>query len=118
MRSLVSPGKQAAYKLSGTKSGLPGPKRVQRPLLKQDSSCSNRQHHSSGLHKQGRRHEVGPHVCPPMEDPNLVLWETGYRQSTTHPRPAECSSGQTIQTRPDYRDGVFPPSRGFPVNMQ
>ena len=31
--------------------------------LKQDSTCSNRQHHSSVVHKQGRRHEVGPTLC-------------------------------------------------------
>ena len=57
-RNLVPSGKQSAYKLSRTKSSLSGFKRVQRPLLKQDSTCSNRQHHSSVIHKQGRRHEV------------------------------------------------------------
>ena len=41
---------QAAYKLSGTKSDLFGPERVPRPLLRQYSSCSNRQHHSGVLH--------------------------------------------------------------------
>ena len=55
-RNLVPSGKQAAYKLSRTKSSLSGLKRVPRPLLKQDSTCSNRQHHSSVIHKQGRRH--------------------------------------------------------------
>ena len=33
-------------------------KRVPRPLLRQDSSCNNRQHDSGVIHKQGRRHEV------------------------------------------------------------
>ena len=55
-RSLLTSGKQAACKLSRTKSSLSGLKRVPRPLLKQDSTCSNRQHHSSVIHKQGRRH--------------------------------------------------------------
>ena len=40
-RNLVPSGKQAAYKLSGTKSSLSSLKRVPRPLLKQDSTCSN-----------------------------------------------------------------------------
>ena len=59
-RNPVPSGKQAAYKLSRTKSSLPGFKRVPRPLIKQVSTCSNHQHHSSVIHKQGRRHEVGP----------------------------------------------------------
>ena len=75
-RNLVSSGKQAAYKLSRTLSGLSGFKRVPRPLLKQDSTCSNRQHHSSVIHKQGRRHEVGPILCPTMENLDLVYQET------------------------------------------
>ena len=40
-RNLVPSGRQAAYKLSRTKSSLSGFKRVPRPLLKQDSTCSN-----------------------------------------------------------------------------
>ena len=59
-KGLVTARKQAAYKLSGTKSSLSSFKRVSRPLYRQDSTCGNRQHHSSVLHKQGRGHEVGP----------------------------------------------------------
>ena len=55
-RGMVITGKPAAYKLSGTKSSIPGSKRVPRPLLRQDSPGSNRQHNGSGLCKQGRRH--------------------------------------------------------------
>ena len=36
--------------------------------------------------------EVGPCVCPSMENPDLVLQETGDPQSPTHSRPAECNS--------------------------
>ena len=103
-RDLVSPRKQIAYKLSGTKSSLLGPKRVPRPLFRGDSSCSNRQHHSSGLHKQGRRHELRLTVCPSMKDPELVFQKTGYRHSPTHSRPAECGSRKAIQARPDHSD--------------
>ena len=59
-RELVPSRKQAAYKLLRTKSGLFGLERVPRSLLRQDVSCSNRQHHSGVIHEQGRRHEVGP----------------------------------------------------------
>ena len=36
----------------------------------------NRQHHSSVIHRQGRRHEVGPTLCPTMENLDLVYQET------------------------------------------
>ena len=75
-RNLVPSSKQAAYKLSRTESSLSGFKRVPRPLLKQDSTCSKRQHHSSDIHKQGRRHEVGPTLCTTMENLDLVYQET------------------------------------------
>ena len=32
-----------------------------------------RQYYSGSLHKQGRKHEVGPSVCPTLENLNLVL---------------------------------------------
>ena len=52
------------------------PKRVLRPLFKQDWIHSNRQHHSYCLHKQVRTHEVRPTVCPTMANPDLVLQES------------------------------------------
>ena len=51
-RSLVPSGKQATYKLSGTKISLSILKRVSGLLLRQNSSDSNRQHHCGVLHKQ------------------------------------------------------------------
>ena len=59
-RNLVPSGKQTAYKLPRTQGSFPSLKRIPRPLLRQDSTCSNRQHHSGVIHKQGRRHDVGP----------------------------------------------------------
>ena len=117
-RNLVPSRKQAAYKLSGTKSSLSSLKRVPRALLRQDSSCSNWQHHSGVIHKRGRRHEVGPTLCPPMENLDLVCQKTSNSQGPTHSRPAECGSRQTIQAWPDHPNGVISPSRGLPNNMQ
>ena len=115
---LVSARKQAAYKLSGTKSSLPSLKRVPRSLYRQDSSCSNRQYNSGILHKQGGRHEVGPAVCIAVENLDLVFPQTSNSKSPTHPRPSKCDSGQTIQAGSDHPDGVVPPSRNFSKNMQ
>ena len=53
-RNLVPSRKETVYKFPGTDSGLFGPERVPRPLLRQDSSFSYRQHHS-GVHKHGSR---------------------------------------------------------------
>ena len=97
-RGLVTARKQAAYKLSGTKSSLSSFKRISRPLYRQDSTCGNRQHHSSVLHKQGRGHEVGPTLCTAMENLDLVYQTASNSQSLTHPRPAERGSRQAIQT--------------------
>ena len=95
-------------KLSGTKSSLSSLKRVPVPLLRQGSTCSSRQHYSSVIHKQGRRHEVGSTVC------STVL-HCGESQSPTHSRPAECGSRQAIQARPDHPYRVVSPSRGLPT---
>ena len=70
------------------KGGLSGPKRVPGPLLEQHSSDSHRQRYSGFLYKQRRGDEVGPLVCPSVENPDPVCQETGNSQSSTHPRPA------------------------------
>ena len=117
-RNLVLSRKQAAYKLFGAKSSLFSLKRVPRPLLRQDSSCSNRQHHSGVIHKQGRRHEVGSALCPTAKNLDLVHQEISDSQNPTHSRPAERGSRQAIKAGPDHRDRVVSPSRGFPNNLQ
>ena len=117
-RVLVVTGDQAAYKLSGTKSSLSGLKRVPKPLYRENSSGSNRQHYSSVLHKQGRRYEVGSVVCPTVENLDLVHQETSDPQSPPHPRPLKCGSGQAIQAGPDHSDRMVPPPRGFSSNLQ
>ena len=118
-RGLVTARKQAAYKLSGTKElSFSSSERVLRSLYQQDSTCSNRQHYSGVLHKQGGRHEVGPAVCPTMENLDLVYQTSRNSKSPTHPRPAECSSRQAIQTGPDHSNGVVPPTRRFPSDIQ
>ena len=47
----------------------------------------------------------------------MVHQETGNSQSTSHPRPAERDSRQTIQTWPDHSNGMVPSPRGFPSYM-
>ena len=42
------------------------------------------------MHKQGRRHEVRPTMCPTMEYLDLVYQETSDCKSLTHSRLAEC----------------------------
>ena len=111
-RVLVSARKQDAHKLSGTKSSLSSLKRVPRPLCGQDSSSGHRQYDSSVLHKQGRRHEVGP-VCPIVENLDLVYPATSNSESPSHPRPTKCGSRQVIPAGPDHPDRMVPPSRGF-----
>ena len=114
-RNLVPSRKQAAYKLSGTKSSLSSLERVSSPLHRQDSTCSNRQHHGGVIDKQGRRHEVGPTLCPTMENLDLVYQKTSNSQSPTHSRPAERGTRRAIQARPDHPNRVVSPSIGLPL---
>ena len=65
-------------------------------LFKPYSPHSYRQHNSGCLHKQGRRDEVRPLLCPLVENTDLVYQETGYFQGPTHPRLAERDSRQAI----------------------
>ena len=75
--NLVPSRKQVAYKTLGTKGGLSGPKRVPRPMFKQHSPGSHRQHNSSLLYQQEGEDEVRLSVCPTVENPVLVHQETG-----------------------------------------
>ena len=117
-RVLVGAGKQAAHKLSGTQSSVSSPQRVPRPLCRQNGSSGNRQYYSGSLHKQGRRHEVGPTVCPSVENLDLVFPATSDSKSPTHPRPFKCDSRQAIQAGSNHPNRVAPPSGSFSTNMQ
>ena len=116
-RVLVPTRKQAAYKLSGTKSSLFSTERVPIPLYRQNSTCSNRQHYSGVLHKQGGRHEVGPTLCPSMENLDLVHQTSSNSQSPTYPGLAERGSRQAIPSRPNHSNRMVSPPRGFSSHM-
>ena len=117
-RVLVGAGKQAAHKLPGTQSSSSNLKRVPRSLCRQNSPSSNRQYYSRRLHKQGRRHEIGPSVCPTLENLDLVFPATSNSKSLTHPRPSKRDSRQAIQTGSGYPNRMVPPSGSFSTNMQ
>ena len=108
-RHLVPSGKQVAYQLPRTQGSLSSLTRVPRPLHTQDSGV---------IHKQGRRHEVGPTLCFTMENLDLVRQKSSNCKSPTHSRPAKCGRRQAIQARPDHPNRVVSPSGGLPSNMQ
>ena len=115
--NLVPSRKSITHKLSGTKGSLSGSKTVPGPLCEQNSAYSHIQHHSGCQYKQGLGDEVGPLMCPSMENPGLVYQETGNSQGSTHLQPVEHDSRQTIQTRANHSDRMVPPSRGLQSNM-
>ena len=109
-RHLVPSRKQIAYQLPRTQRSLSSLTRVPRPLHTQDSTCRDRQHHSGVIHKQGRRHEVGPTLC--LENLDLVCHKSSNSKSPTHSRPAECGRrqariDQTTQTEWPLLQEVF-----------
>ena len=112
-RVLVSAGKQAAHKLSGTKSSPLGLKRVPKPMHKQNCPSGHRQYYSSGLYKQGRGNEVGSAVCSTVENLDLVFPATSDPKSPTYPWPIKCDSRQAIQAKSDHPNRMVPPSGHF-----
>ena len=112
-RHLVPSGKQVAYQLPRTQGSLSSLTRVPRPLHTQDSTCRDRQHHSGVIHKQRRRHEVGPTLCFTMENLDLVRQKSSNSKSPTHSRPAECGRRQAIQARPDHPNSGLSFRRSF-----
>ena len=117
-RLLVSSRKPATHKLPGTQGSLSSLKRVPRSLCKPDSPSGYGQHDSRSIHKQGRRHEVGPSVCPPVENLDLVFPETSNSKSPSYSGQAKCDSRQAIQTGPDHPDGVVPYSGSISEPVQ
>ena len=83
-----------------------------------NSPSGHRQYHSSGLHKQRRRHEVGPTVCPTAENLDLVFPATSDSKSPSYPWPSKCDSRQTIQAESDHPDRMVPPSGRFSKVVQ
>ena len=114
---LVDTRKQVAHKPPRTESSFLSLERVPRSLCRKSSSSSNRQYYSSSLHKQGRRNEVGPTVCPTVENLDLVLPATSNSQSSTYSRPLKCDSRQTVQAGSNHPDRVVPPSGSLPPDM-
>ena len=110
-RLLVLTRKQTAYQLLGAKGSSSCSQRVHRSLYRSNSTCGNRQLHSSFLHKQRRRHEIRPPVCPSLENPDLVFPAAGNLKSPSHSRPAKCNSGQAIPSGSDHSDRVVPSDR-------
>ena len=114
---LVPTGKQVTHKLSGAQGSSTSLKGVSGFVRRKNGSDSNRQYHSSSLHKQRWRYEGRPTLCPPMEDINLVYQQAGYTPGTTHSRQTECGGRQTIQTGPNHSNGVVPVSTSFSKDM-
>ena len=117
-RVLVGAGKQAAHNYLELKAVFLALKEFSKSLCRQNSPGSNRQYYSSSLHKQGRRNEVGPTVCPTVENLDLVFPATSDSKSSTHPRPFKCDNRQATQAGSDHPNRVVPPSGSFSTNMQ
>ena len=115
-RNLVSSGKQSAYKLAGTKRSLSSLKKVPRPLLRQDNTCStDNTTVVSYINKEGGMRSGS--LCALLW--RILTWciRKQVTQSSTHSRPAEHGSRQAIQAKPDHPNRVVSPSRGLPNNM-
>ena len=105
-RHLVSSRKPSSHKLPGTKSCLTTLEKIPALSTRKSSSSCHRQHHSCGIHQQGRRYEVRLTLCPSMATPVLVQSETGSPKGQTHPWSSECDCRQAVSSRPSHSDGM------------
>ena len=105
-RRLVSSRKSSSHKLPGTKSGLTGLEKVPALGTRQSSSSCHRQHHSCGIHQQGRRYEVRLTLCPSMATPVLVQSEAGSVKGQAHPWSSQCDCRQAVSSRPSHSNGM------------
>ena len=105
-RRLVSSRKSSSHKFPGTKSGLTGLEKVPALGTRQSSPSCHRQHHSCGIHQQGRRYEVRLTLCPSMATPVLVQSETGSAKSQAHPWSSQCDCRQAVSSRTSHSDGM------------
>ena len=103
-RHLVSSRKSSSHKLPGTKSGLTSLEKIPALSTRKSSSSCHRQHHSCGIHQQGRRYEVRLTLCPSMATPVLVQSETGGPNGQAHPWLSECDCRQAVSSRPSHSD--------------
>ena len=103
-RHLVSSRKSSSHKLSGTKSCLTSLEKIPALSPRKSSSSCHRQHHSCGIHQQGRRYEVRLTLCPSMATPVLVQSETGGTKGQAHPWSSECDCRQAVSSRPSHSD--------------
>ena len=88
--------------LKGGEGGLLGPKIVPEPLFKQDSSCSDQQHHSGRyINKEGGMRSGS--LCDLLW--RILTWCSRkwvtLTVSPTHSRLAESGCRHAIQARPD-----------------
>ena len=112
-RHLVSSRKSSSHKLPGSKSGLTSLEKIPAPSTRKSRSSCHRQHHSCGIHQQGRRYEVRLTLCPSMATPVLVQSETGCPKGQAHPWLSECDCRQAVSSRPSHSDRMVPSSGGF-----
>ena len=97
VRPQVTSRKQVAHKSLGTKGGLSGPKRVPRPLFKQHSPGSHRQHNSGCLYQERRGMKSGS-LCALLW--RILSWCT--RKQVTlkaHHIPGQLNGGTLVDFR-------------------
>ena len=103
-RHLVSSRKSSSHKFPGTKSCPTSLEKIPALGARQSNSSCHRQHHTCGIHQQGRRYEVRLTLCPSMATPVLVQSETGSPKGQTHPWSSECDCRQIVSSRPSHSD--------------
>ena len=114
--SVVRPGKKATHKRFRIESGLPGPSKLQGPVLEPNSASCNGQLNSGSLHKQTRRNSLSRDVYSPVEDHDLVPSLSRNIESQTHSRVPECD-GRPVQVKPSAVNRMVIASAGVQIDL-
>ena len=113
--SVVRPGKKATHKRSRIEGGLPGPSKLQGPVLEPNSASCNGQLNSGSLHKQTRRNSLSRDVRSPVVDHDMV--PSHNIESQTHSRVSECDGRPSIQVEPSAVNRMVTASVGVQTDL-
>ena len=109
--------KKATHKRPRIEGGLPGPSKLQGPVLEPNSASCNGQLNSGSLHKQTRRNSLSRDVCSPLEDHDLVPSLSHNIESQTHSRVPECDGRPSVQVKPSAVNRIVTASAGVQTDL-
>ena len=109
--------KKATHKCSRAEGGLPGPSKLQGPVLERNSVGCNGQLSSGSLHKQTRRNSLSRDVHSPVEYHDMVPPLSHNIERETLSRVPECDGRPSVQVEPSAVNRMVTASTGVQTDL-